>query len=131
MITNVSVKVSDLKAKLIVNRTAHEKTYNEAVIGYIEGMKDYYKELNKRIQKCSTTSQINECWNGITKPTEPNSYVSDYDHALAMLEFETRDTLELESSTFKQLVLDQWSWKNSFVATSNSNISYLASKSGH
>jgi hypothetical protein len=36
-----------------------------------------------------------------------------------MLELSVEDTIELEEDVFNQLVLDEWTWKNAFVASNS------------
>lgn len=45
---------------------------------------------------------------------EPMDQTRDYDRAIRMVDLDTRDTLELEESEFRQYVMDDWTWKQQF-----------------
>jgi hypothetical protein len=49
-------------------------------------------------------------------PPAPVSYADSYNRAIRMLELSVDTVIELEEQIFNQLVLDEWSWKRTFVA---------------
>jgi len=50
-------------------------------------------------------------------PSMPVSYESSYKRAIRMLELCVDDHIEIEEDVFNQLVLDEWHWKHSFIAS--------------
>ncbi len=48
----------------------------------------------------------------------PRSYASEYEAAIDMAKWDTRETLELTSAEFSCFVRDQWDWKVEFMAVS-------------
>ena len=53
-----------------------------------------------------------------TMPQAPVSYEDSYTRAIRMLELSIDDVVELDETTFNQLVLDEWTWKNQFTTSS-------------
>lgn len=128
MIQSVTVSVRDLKKTVSENRKKHIETYNKACEGYLEAIKDYTYSLSQKVSMCKTTKEVNEAWASLERPDAPLEYTNEYDHAIALLDYETRDTILLDALTFSQLVQDKWSWKAGFDHVSTSNIQYGASK---
>lgn len=48
----------------------------------------------------------------------PMSHAKDYEQVIMMLEMEVADEIELEADQFSCYVMDDWSWKEEFRATS-------------
>ena len=111
-----SVKVEKNKLLDIVrnNQIKHVKEFDESV-------KDYKKaaiKVAKEHVELAKTGNLDQISKIKAMPQRPTSYEKDYDRAIRMLELSVEDTIELEEDVFNQLVLDEWSWKNSFTATS-------------
>jgi hypothetical protein len=51
-------------------------------------------------------------------PPAPVNYADNYSRAIRMLELSVEDTIDVEEHIFNQLVLDEWGWKQQFVAQS-------------
>jgi hypothetical protein len=51
-------------------------------------------------------------------PPAPKSFATEYSRAARMLELGVEDVIEVEEDIFNQLVLDEWSWKHQFQASS-------------
>lgn len=111
-----SVKVEKLELLEIVrgNKKKHVKEFDEAV-------KDYKKaavKVAKEHGELAKTGDLDQIAKIRAMPQRPTSYEKDYDRAIRMLELSVEDTIELEEDIFNQLVLDEWTWKNAFVASS-------------
>jgi len=106
----VTIAVSDLLRKLKENREQHVKDYNEALDGWKILVAKELKEKQKTLQK---TGDISFQF----KSNKPTSYESEFDDIIAMMEWTTDKEVELEQSDFKRYVQNQWSWMNSFTAT--------------
>ena len=111
-----SVKVEKLELLGIVrdNKKKHVKEFDEAV-------KDYKKaalKVAKEHVDLAKTGDLDQIAKIRAMPQRPTSYEKDYDRAIRMLELSVEDTIELEEDIFNQLVLDEWTWKNAFTASS-------------
>jgi hypothetical protein len=92
------------------------------VAEYLEAVEDYKKlvlQLATANLKMAKTQELAEFAKIKAVPSKPNSYEASYKRAVRMLELSIEDVIEIEEDVFNQLVLDEWSWKNSFI-TSNS-----------
>lgn len=102
------------------NREKHISDFNEA-------MKDYKQavlktaESNLKLAQTSDLEKINKIKNS---PQCPTSYENNYSRAIRMLELSVETVIELSNDVFNQLVLDEWSWKNSFTTMSASYKNY-------
>lgn len=108
-----SVKVEKLELLGIVrdNKKKHVKEFDEAV-------KDYKKaalKIAKEHVELAKTGDLDSIVKIKAMPQRPSSYEKDYDRAIRMLELSVESVIELEEDIFNQLVLDEWSWKQSFV----------------
>lgn len=50
---------------------------------------------------------------------EPVSYEENYDRVIAMLEWSTDETIDLDQNEFEQYVRDNWLWKQAFNITAS------------
>jgi wobble nucleotide-excising tRNase len=110
---SVKVEKNELLGIVRENKKKHIKEFDESV-------KDYKKaavKVAKEHVELAKTGDLDKISKIRAMPQRPNSYEKDYDRAIRMLELSVEDTIELEEDVFNQLVLDEWTWKNSFVAT--------------
>jgi hypothetical protein len=112
----VTVVKEDLIAKINTTRTEHREQFLAAQEKYRERV---IEELDRRLAEVRAGKPISL---GFSLP-EPQDYTHEYDMALEQLEWEIEDTVELDQSTFQELVLNQWAWARQFAATS---LSYLS-----
>lgn len=111
----IKVKKSDLLIKLKENKKNHRKMFEAALEGYRQTA---IEELEKRLDDAKKGKRIDI----YVRLHEPVDQTNDYDRAIAMLEMDINDTVELDANEFSQYVLDDWSWKQQFTA---SNSAYL------
>lgn len=114
----ITVDKGPLIATLRANREAHRAIFEEALVGY---RKVCLKQLNARIREVKA---------GQRTPIQffidaPSDHTHDYDVAIAMLEMDVMDQVELDQQSFLSFVQDDWGWKHSFL-TSNSMYSASA-----
>lgn len=110
-----AVKVNRFELLTIVrgNLEKHIKEFNESVEDYkLAAVK--LAEANMELAKSGELDKIAKMR---AVPQKPISYEQNYNRAIRMLELSVDETIEVEEDVFNQLVLDEWSWKNSFVAT--------------
>jgi hypothetical protein len=91
------------------------------VTEFLEAVEDYKKLVLQIAQgnaKLAKTGDLEQFKKIKTTPAAPTSYENDYKRAIRMLELSIESIIEVEEDVFNQLVLDEWSWKRGFVATS-------------
>ena len=115
-----SIKVSKatLLAVLVKNRAAHRAMYEEALDGY---RKEVIKQLDAQLNRAKAGKRVNLAF----ALYEPQDQTKDYDRAIGMLEMSLEDDILLAENDFKCYVMDDWSWKQQFLA-SNSTYSKMA-----
>ncbi len=109
-----NVKMNRLELLNIVRENAkkHLADYDEAVQDY----KVLVAKLAKSNLKLANTGELTEIEKMKKIPSAPVVYTDNYSKAIRMLELSVEDTIEIEEHIFNQLVLDEWGWKQSFVA---------------
>ena len=111
---SVKVEKNELLGIVRDNKKKHVKEFDEAV-------KDYKKaavKVAKEHVELAKTGDLDSIAKIRAMPQKPTSYEKDYDRAIRMLELSVESVIELEEDIFNQLVLDEWSWKQGFVAQS-------------
>lgn len=110
-----SVKMNRLELLKIVkeNATKHVADYDEAVIDYMAAV----IKVAKANLKIANTGEMSK-FTFQKMPTTPLNYADNYTRAIRMLELSVEDTIDVEEHVFNQLVLDEWGWKQQFVAQS-------------
>ena len=109
---SVKIDREKLLEIVIANRELHVKQYDEAVEDY----KAAALKLATSNLKLAKTGEMEKIAQIRPIPTPPVSYESNYSRAIRMLELSVEDVISVEQDTFNQLVLDEWSWKRSFIA---------------
>ena len=112
-----AVKINRLELLEIVqqNKIKHVEQFNEAVNDY----KDAAVRIATENLELVKTGDLDSIAKVKSMPSKPNSYENSYTRAIRMLELSVDDVIEVEEDVFNQLVLDEWTWKNSFVASSS------------
>lgn len=110
-----SVKMNREELLKIVkeNATKHVSEYAESVEDYKVGV----VKVAKANLKMANSGDISN-FNFQRMPAAPVSYTDNYNRAIRMLELSVEDVIEVEEHVFNQLVLDEWGWKQQFVAQS-------------
>ncbi len=106
----VKLYVSDLLAIVKENKLKHVEQYLEAVEDY----KVAVLKITKQNLKFAKTGNLEDISKIKSIPTRPESYESHYEKAIRMLVLSVDNEVTIDSATFNQLVLDEWSWKQSF-----------------
>ena len=108
----INIKRLELLAKIMSNRKIHADEFKEAYTGYREQAIDAYNTILKEIKEGGKIRR------GINLP-EPQDHTKDYDRIITMLEMSSDKIIELDSSSFDQYVMDNWSWKESSSLTNS------------
>lgn len=111
-----SVKINrDELLKIVTeNRSKHIADYEESVTDY-KAAAIKLAESNLELVK---TGDLKEIVKFKSLPAAPVSHEKEYNRAIRMLELSVETVIEIEEDVFNQLVLDEWGWKNAFVAAS-------------
>lgn len=118
-----AVKINRLELLEIVrtNKEKHIAEFNEAVEDYKKAVIKV-AETNLALAQTGDLDKISK--NIRSSPSRPSSYEKEYGRGIRMLELSVEEVIDVTEDVFNQLVLDEWSWKNSFTATSASYKSY-------
>lgn len=108
---DITVSKDDLLEQVQRNRADHEAEYEAAVPVYRQRLAEWYRAQADKIEAGEEPE---------TRPNlpKPKSHMVDYDQAIAMLQWEQGDTVEIDQHTFANLVLNDWPWRDEFVGTS-------------
>jgi len=112
-----SVKLSkkELLKIVIENKAKHVAAYNESVEDY----KTAAVKLAAEHVELAKTGELSKIAKIRAMPGAPVSYEKEYDRAIRMLELSVEKEIEIEEDVFNQLVLDEWVWKNQFIASAS------------
>lgn len=113
---DIKVNKADLIEKITKNRDEHRGIFLRAQEKYREKVIEL---LDARLAEVREGRPISLHF-GLPEPVD---YTREYNEALAALEWEVRDTVELDEESFRRLVLNEWRWAQHFAANSTS---YLA-----
>lgn len=114
----MNFKVAEVVKTLRKNREEHAKIVDEAVKGFREKLR---AEFASKLQELDAGKLPNTS----SRHSRPQSYLTEYDSAIQMLEMTTDETLELDQSAFQCYVQNKWAWMSGFL-TSNSMYSGTA-----
>lgn len=111
---DMSVRVN--KGKLLdtvrENRDAHRSLFLSAQERY---RTIAIRELDDRLRRTREGEPINLSF----RLPAPEDYTEQYDIAIAMVEWEVGEEIELTRMEFEQFVLNKWSWNRSFAASTD------------
>lgn len=111
---DVRINKKELLEIVRANKEKHIAEFNEAV-------EDYKKAAIKVATDnlaLANTGDVDQIAKIRSMPTKPVSYEDSYTRAIRMLELSVEDVIEIEEHVFNQLVLDEWTWKQNFIASS-------------
>lgn len=131
----VVVSTFDLLQTLKDNKEKHIKKYEEALRGYkeelLEKMSKAFDKAQRELEKRKTelTNRITNLTDEEVKDQDdyvvivnqiaidmeaPKCYSEEYDAAIDMVRWDTRETLELTAAEFNCFVRDKWNWSRTF-----------------
>lgn len=120
----VRIEKKVLLEKLKENLELHDELYEEAVENYWNSVElTFQKEVEKATNKIKSRDLSNGGIRLSVYIQEPTSNRSSYEEALAMLEYEVDEVVELTAYEFRSYVLNKWNWTDSFLA---SNAAYVS-----
>lgn len=92
------------------NRETHKKIVEEAREGYLKKAEE---ELKKRLSKVKEGNLV-DLFFRLNLPVDQTKV---YDTAIKMLEMHVDNEIELSAYQVRNLVMDEWDWKEQFIGT--------------
>jgi hypothetical protein len=122
--SNIRMTTRVEKARLLetlrTNLGRHKQIVQEARDGYVKKARE---ALEERLEQLRTGKLVSLTFH----LSPPADYSEVYQNSIAMLEWNTDETVELEADEFRQLVRDEWDWMGSFLS-GNSGYSATAAR---
>ena len=107
----VTIEKARLITKLIENKLKHQRAFDAAMTGYWQALANALRSMQDRVSKRDTSLKHQ------IELVRPVSHAEEYDSAIEMLQWETRDTIELSTNDFHCYVMDKWDWRDDFDLT--------------
>lgn len=106
---SIQINRDRLIAALKTNLEVHITQYQEAVF-------DYRMKLQADLEKALADLKAGAVpVDDITVTFDsPTSHEAEFRDAIAILEYEERETIEIDGETFKAWVQNQWAWSRNF-----------------
>lgn len=129
------------------NKARHDALLEAAVSGYWLAVKErveqkrtefkeydnnlnsyFYKLTDILLDKIEKKEKVDDCGHiNVPKPNfnymidlrYPESHTAEYNRAIRSVELNVYDKIELSESEFNQYVMNDWSWKNSFILSNS------------
>lgn len=106
---------------------AMKEAYEEAVARSKKEYKERVESIDTLIKQLTTWTDDQLPSRFLLQHREPDSHENDYDAAITMLEMSVDETLTVPANLFRQLVMDEWDWKQDFEVTTSA---YLLGEKG-
>jgi len=105
----IIVAQSKLLDTLKANKEKHLEMYEKARVAYRQKVIEEITIMQSYILEDQGNDPILTDLNGLQAPVD---MTSDYDEAIAMVEWSTENAIELSRDEFRQYVMDDWAWKS-------------------
>lgn len=105
----ITARKDELLNKLIANRADHRAIFEEALEGFQAKVREEADRLAVLAREGSKTDVR------ITLRA-PEDHTRDYDRAIAMVQMNVGDTIDLLEHDFAQYVMDDWGWQGTFLS---------------
>jgi hypothetical protein len=102
----IHVEKKALLETLRANLHQHKETYTKALEGWEVQMKE---ALESQLERLSQTGDIDMAI--LRRLSRPESHAQEYNTAIGMLEMDVRSVVELSETEYRQLIEDEWYWK--------------------
>lgn len=124
----VNVPTDVVTKALQENRAKHAERFKQDCVDYQQVVQTALNVAKKSIDAGDFKDWNNELTTLAYK--KPRNYLREYDAALQLIDFSQQPTVELDSTDYKQFVLDEWSWSEDFYSNrkfyNEANTSYTA-----
>ena len=109
-IDDLTYPKADLLKAVRNNREKHRRTYETA-------SREYRKRLIEKCQERLRLAKRGESFPDSMGMVKPAEFLKEYDRAIKMLEMTTLKTITVDTTVFKQLIMDEWPWASQFDAS--------------
>jgi hypothetical protein len=109
------ITISVEKQKLLTALTENKKKHIQEYLETYEKWKKEVKEISQNNIKHIDDNKINRI--AYNLPQAPNSMEEDYEQAIQMITWHTKDTIELDQQKFKAFIMDDWEWTSTWNRT--------------
>jgi len=107
----VRINKGDLVNALTANRKQHKEDFTKASEAYRVDMLAFLATMSVRIEAGENVNVVHAI-----KDYPPEDHTGEYDVALRMLEMSADSVIELTDAEFRNMVLDDWAWKERWSA---------------
>lgn len=108
----VNVNREELLTILRKNKAQHRQIFEEALEGYRAKMIKYLENMLDDVKNCKKVDHY------IRLPL-PEDQTAEYERAIKMFEMSVDKVVELDDESFRELVMDQWHWREKFINTNS------------
>jgi hypothetical protein len=141
----VVMKKDELLKSLVENKARHDALFDAAVLGYWGAAKQQlddkrtqlsialkefdedaqikFGRFEKKIEAKETLPSYIDVkgfnWSATLSLTYPENHTKDYERAIRKMEASVYDEVKLTDAEFNQYVLNDWSWRNQFIASNS------------
>ncbi len=113
---SVNVSRATLLEKLRENLELHKKEYAEAVADYQARL---LADLKLAAKKVAKIHDVEDLQNFSFNLPYPQNHEDDFTQIIEMLEMSVDENIQLDAQSFRAYVKNEWSWRQSFAATSS------------
>lgn len=108
----ITVNTSELRAAVQANRDRHRAEYEKALKSYEHAMRAWFEEQLQRLL-------AGKSWDRNPPHPAPEDHTDDYDQLIGMLTMSVNETMDLDWSTYRQFVDDEWGWSRATQVTNS------------
>lgn len=122
-VKTVIVERKRLQDTLRTNRETHKTEFKESMEGFESARLDLIYKVKEQAGLASERNnkanrqKVHEAYNEFSRLEKPQDHSDDYTQAIALMEWETREQVELSVEDFERFVRDNWSWQRGFKAS--------------
>jgi hypothetical protein len=121
-VKTINVERARLQATLATNLEIHKKEYAEARAGYEEKRLELLRTLaeatlfasKRENQTEEARKAVHVAYDAFRNLDRPQDHSNEYEQAIALMEWETREKIDISISDFEKFVRDNWHWKGQF-----------------
>lgn len=114
----IKVEKSRLLTTLQENKTKHEEAAKEATEAFYAKFKQLLTQVTDEVNQ---GLKFDEALRKLNAESPPRAHGDDYERQIKMLEYDTRDEIDLTPEEFARFVLDEWRWREEFAGSYMSN----------
>jgi hypothetical protein len=119
-VKTVNVEVKRLQDKLNDNLKIHKTEFEEAISGFREKRLELCRALRDVTQAAvekdttQTREDVVDAFYKFNRLERPLDHSNSYEQAIALMEWETKDVIELSINDFECYVGNNWKWQATF-----------------